>query len=1004
MERGGTPGNGRLATELLLIGGCVLALALLVVSLPTIAAAIGTDDVTVTDQAFSTGIPFAERTELIGGGAGGAAAESSIGVETGSDATTPFRSQSADREFTVRTAAPAYWRTDAYDQYDGRWIRTGSHTEYTGTIPAVGPVTVPVSQNVTVDQDAAVLPAAYQPAQVAGTGTDGVSVSSQTGMHPSTPVAANTTYTIDSYRYQPSLDLLRTSGANYPVSIEQRYTQLPDDLPDRVEELGTELTADADTPFEAVNTIDGSLAGDKAYTLDATHEPGADPVDQFLFEMDGGDAQYFASSMVVLLRSQGIPARYVAGYSVGEPVPDEDDAYTVRSVNAHAWVEVYFSGHGWVAFDPTPVEERLAVEDAAVDREGVMAHVPLVNENASTIERDLDLILDDPLPTDDDALADVDFDGDDGADDADSDTDDDTGGDDGTGDDAGTGGDDGTGDGDDTDGVTVIDETAPEGESLLTVTLSSETPQPGETVTVTVTRNGDPVRGVTVLFGETVVGQTDATGVVRGTVPYVRTLEVTVTTDPVSDTATEIEPVTVDTTATLGGAPTIGSHTDRSGVRARHAGIDPVAVASGLDGFNSHEGLAQANDIRAQTEDSDENTTVTSVPIEAVTTVDITPDPLVVGGEATVRMLINGQPVPAAEVRIDGETVGETSDDGRATVAVPEVAEHGEVTVTVQRGEIDATQTATAGQLEVAVTHDGGYVLPGQSTTVETRVESVPVTGATVSQDETVIGETDSDGAVTATLPFARTTAFTAEYAGVSTTHSVGGMARNSALLGGGVVVGLVMVGVGFRRFRTSNRGRAGGASRVNRVVSVAIGLGAWVSARLLALQAATTELRPRLIAVITAPHTAVIRLWRRRPQPIWGPFVTVIGALIALISGARGTDDTSVTQTAPPNAAEAAPTDQSMVSVQEAWVTFIQLVGRHVDGTHTPAEIARTATERGFPREPVEKLTESFREVAYGRGNPDQNADTAATALTDIETTAEANADSEQFSTEENS
>ena len=990
MDRGETPKDGRQVTELLVVGGCILALALLVVSLPTIAAAIGSDDVTSTAQPPAEEPSFGEQQTLIGGGAGGAAAESPIGVETGSDATTPFKSQSADREFTVRTAAPAYWRTDAYDQYDGRWIRTGSHTEYTGTIPAVGPVTVPVTQNVTLDQDAAVLPAAYQPAQVAGTDTERVTVSPETGIHPSAPVTAGTTYTIESYRYQPDLDILRSSGANYPASIEQRYTQLPDDLPDRVEELGTELTADADTPFEAANTIDGSLAGDKTYDLDAAHEPGADPVDQFLFEMEGGDPQYFASSMVVLLRSQGIPARYVAGYSVGEPVSGEDDAYAVRSANAHAWVEVYFSGHGWIAFDPTPVEERLAVEDAAVDREGAMAHVPLVNENASTIERDLDSILDDPLPEDDTTIDDE-FD----EDDADDTTDDEG---DGTDTDDTNGGAGGSADHD------VSDETSPDGVSPLTVELSPVRPQPGETVTATVTRDGDPVQGVTVLFGETVVGETDASGSVSGTVPYVRTLEITVTTDPVSDTAAAIKPVTVGSAPTLGGTPNIGAHGERSGLRARHTGADPVAAAGGIDTFNDHRNSPQTDEVRFQTEDTDENTTVTSVPIDAVTTVDVTPDPLVSGGEATVRMLINGQPVPAAEVRINDTVVGETGDDGRATVAVPEVGERDEVAVTVQRDEIEATQTVVAGHLEVTVTHDGGYTLPGQSATVEARVESVPVTGATVRHDGAVIGETDSDGVVTATLPFARTTAFTAEYAGVSTSQSVSGMARNSGLLGGGVFVGLVLVGVGIRRYRNSNAGGGGGAGRVNQVMSEAIGLGSWLGTRLRALQTTPTEVWSRLKTVITAPHTALLNLWRRRPQPLWAPFVTVIAILVALARGTGRADDASVTQTETPTAGEEAPTDQSALSVQQAWVTFVQLVGRHVDTAQTPAELARTATEHGFPREPVEQLTESFRVVAYGRGDPEQNADTAATALTDIETTAEPDADGEQSSTEDDS
>ncbi len=61
----------------------------------------------------------------------------------------------------------------------------------------------------------------------------------------------------------------------------------------------------------------------------------------------------FATAMVVLLRTQGIPARVVAGYGAGE-YNALSGYYTVRMSDAHAWVEVYFPGYGWVPFDPTP--------------------------------------------------------------------------------------------------------------------------------------------------------------------------------------------------------------------------------------------------------------------------------------------------------------------------------------------------------------------------------------------------------------------------------------------------------------------------------------------------------------------------------------------------------------------------------------------------------------------------------------------------------------------------
>ena len=57
--------------------------------------------------------------------------------------------------------------------------------------------------------------------------------------------------------------------------------------------------------------------------------------------------------MTVMLRSEGIPARFVTGYSVGDKIPEED-IYLVRDKHSHAWVEIFFPKYGWIPFEPTP--------------------------------------------------------------------------------------------------------------------------------------------------------------------------------------------------------------------------------------------------------------------------------------------------------------------------------------------------------------------------------------------------------------------------------------------------------------------------------------------------------------------------------------------------------------------------------------------------------------------------------------------------------------------------
>src|SRR5205085_11921652 len=76
----------------------------------------------------------------------------------------------------------------------------------------------------------------------------------------------------------------------------------------------------------------------------------------FLFRTRRGHCEFFATAMVVMLRSQGIPARFVTGFLGGEPSAFEG-YYIVRQSNAHAWVEAW-TGNGWQVFDPTPVAGR----------------------------------------------------------------------------------------------------------------------------------------------------------------------------------------------------------------------------------------------------------------------------------------------------------------------------------------------------------------------------------------------------------------------------------------------------------------------------------------------------------------------------------------------------------------------------------------------------------------------------------------------------------------------
>jgi transglutaminase-like putative cysteine protease len=109
---------------------------------------------------------------------------------------------------------------------------------------------------------------------------------------------------------------------------------------------------------ERARRLESHLMQNYQYTLDFRGRTADNPIESFLFEYRSGQCEYFASSMVLLLRSQGIPARLVTGFLGGEYNPFEG-YFIVRESNAHAWVEAWI-GDGWHIFDPTPPAGRPA--------------------------------------------------------------------------------------------------------------------------------------------------------------------------------------------------------------------------------------------------------------------------------------------------------------------------------------------------------------------------------------------------------------------------------------------------------------------------------------------------------------------------------------------------------------------------------------------------------------------------------------------------------------------
>lgn len=137
-----------------------------------------------------------------------------------------------------------------------------------------------------------------------------------------------------------------------------RYLQLPETLPTRVRDLATDITSSSDSLYDKAKAIERYFRlNGFSYDQELAAVPNADTdyVDQFLFDTKVGYCDNFSTSMVVLLRSEGIPARWVKGFASGEAVERQNGlpVYEVTNNNAHSWVEAYFPGIGWMTFEPT---------------------------------------------------------------------------------------------------------------------------------------------------------------------------------------------------------------------------------------------------------------------------------------------------------------------------------------------------------------------------------------------------------------------------------------------------------------------------------------------------------------------------------------------------------------------------------------------------------------------------------------------------------------------------
>jgi transglutaminase-like putative cysteine protease len=271
----------------------------------------------------------------------------------------------------VRSPSRSYWRSHSYDSYTGvSW--TQSDKTLIEVDPHVGvhyrlprPLGAPiygrqtgteqrVVQTFTIAREQPNLVfAAYRPAEIFIT-ADEISVDIGDGLRLPKSLEPGFTYSVVSLRPEFNPELLRRASTQYPPQITYRYLQLPGNISHRVRNLAGRLTAPYNNPYDKVMALNNHLLTEYPYNFfPPPHPPGAEVVDNFLFADKEGVCEQYVTALVVMARTLGIPARLTTGYGAGTYNPITN-YYEVRLSDAHSWAEVYFPGHGWVPFDPTP--------------------------------------------------------------------------------------------------------------------------------------------------------------------------------------------------------------------------------------------------------------------------------------------------------------------------------------------------------------------------------------------------------------------------------------------------------------------------------------------------------------------------------------------------------------------------------------------------------------------------------------------------------------------------
>jgi hypothetical protein len=294
-----------------------------------------------------------------GGGGGGGAIDPLVSIRP------QLINQPETELFEVTSLRPSYWRLVTYTQFDGVSWHSSSNTDSPSQSGEISTEVDPGEVNRTVKAgfvmkalDGARLPTTGLPTQVEFTGSNADEYESDLTYDAENGDVEIGRRIVDGLRYDvsavvPEASFRNLTKASSGESVDPRYRQIPTNLSDVVFETADRWTEGIDNPFRQLVAIQNRLRGFD-YSLNVEDTGSDDYLGDFLTVTRRGFCQQFASAFAILGRLKGFSTRVVVGFLPGSTNLSSPTTYSVRGTHAHVWPEVYFTGYGWVPFEPTP--------------------------------------------------------------------------------------------------------------------------------------------------------------------------------------------------------------------------------------------------------------------------------------------------------------------------------------------------------------------------------------------------------------------------------------------------------------------------------------------------------------------------------------------------------------------------------------------------------------------------------------------------------------------------